>query len=291
MGIAGNTPNRPNQAAASPAQLALRSALAPYLDDNDPTYLIDALERIQNDATKDSPIQSVVNQTLIHRLMAMLKENGDSFTSSATTEHIDLLGRFDRLLGWQTDPSRRINLQRLDQMAQSLIDELETLELTPRHPLASWRNDLNQDKSGSISAEFLAPWPAKLSQTLNYWACTWGSDTTLALPAVAVKALLDAPALTPIEPSQEINLWGFHGLEWANTALPAIALSTPDHYRSPLSVCILILQTPREVAADFAHFGLICPTLPSVVSGKELSVSHHQFIDWVAVVREMNAVF
>ncbi len=291
MRIAGNTPTRTSHAAASPAQLALRSALAPYLDDNDPKHLIEALERIQDDVAKDSSLGSKIHHTLIHRLMAVLKDKREDQSASMRAEHINLLGRFDRWLGWQAGQAHPTHRKRLDQMAQSLIHELDTIEWKPRHPLAWWGEAQNPEPSRTIHPDFLAPMAPTLSQTSTHWVCEWAPDTKLALPSVAVKALLDAPALSPIETSPECKVWGFRGLEWADTPLPAIALSTPDHYRSPLPICILILQTPREVAADFAQFGLICPTLPSLVSGKELSASHHQFIDWVAVVREMKTVF
>jgi len=289
--MANQQQTRPSQGAAAPAQLALRSALAPYLDENDPRALIESLERIQNDTAKDSPLRSMANQTLIQRLIVLLKDDQRSHGSLARAEHIELLGRFDRWLGWQIGQSPPTDPPRLDQMTQSLIHELDTIELKPRHPLASWIEHQNRGPSEPIHSDFVSPWPATLNQTLNYWACQLAPSTTLALPSVTVKALLDAPALTPIEIIQEAKLWGFHGLEWADTPLPAIALSPPDHYRSPLSVCVLLLQTPREVASNFAYFGLICPTLPSLVPAQELGSDHHQFIDWVAVVREINAVF
>lgn len=289
MQLTGRTPTRPSHTAATPAQLTLRSALAAYFDKNDPTRIIEALQSIQNDATHSSG-RSVVNPTLIQRLIEVLKETERSQNTSTMTPLIDLIGRLDRLLGWQMGKARHADQPQLDQMAESLIDELAIIEATPRHPLARWRSGEASDPSG-MPIDFLAPWPATGPQTLNHWVGELGSEMKWVVPASMVKALIDAPELSPIETDPNKNLWGFWGAQWADTALPAIALLGRDHYQSPLSICLLILQTPLEVAAEFGHFGLVCPTLPSVASAEALSVEHHRFIDWVAVVRAMKALF
>lgn len=267
-----------------------RTALGAHLFQHNTPALVEALR-----ALSQSPAQTRTTHMLCLRLIEALKAEGNESqpnpACASSPQLSKILGRFDRLLGQQAIAQTLTEKHRIDEQAQSLIAQLDAIGSQKQHPLAPSGSEAGLQASLTIDQRLLAPWPLT-PHLKDHWVFEFGSDLALALPSSEVKALLNAPTLTPITAKEESlegkqsrpELWGFSGVEWANTPLPVVALTPPPAYRRALGICVCVLQTPREVASDFSHFGLLCPSLPRSVSKEDITQNHHQFIDWVAVV-------
>ena len=218
--------------------------------------------------------------------------------SQGSPELLKILGRLDRLLGEQAPIKTQAHQQHIEQRAQRLIAELDIIRSQKQRPLAALDQDHGLEESQGIDQQFLAPWPVAGTMG-DHWLFEFGISPILALPVLEAIALLEAPTLFPIQSERKhlegqplkATLWGFRGLEWENTPLPVVALTPPHSHRGALGRCTVVLKTPREVASDFAHFGLLCPTLPRIAAASKISQDRHCFIDSVAVVRAMNGLF
>lgn len=282
---------------STPAQTTFRAAISAHLSEQNTRPLLEALHTYAQ-SSAHTPTMHALNRRLIEALKK--SSDGSQWDHAFTTSpaFLNILGRFDQLLGQHAAAQTHNEKHRIDEKAQRLITEFEAIDSHKHHPISLSGSDDAIKTSHPIDQHLLAPWPVSPHQK-DHWVFEFGPDLAIALPTTEAKALLDPPALTAITAKEKNaegeqsspKVWGFSGIEWANAPLPVVALTQPQAYRRALGICVCVLQTPREVASDFSHFGLLCPSLPRAVSKEDITQNHHQFIDWVAVVRAIKKRF